>query len=286
MFGYYEERTDKDIYMFTDLAVERRRADNKIDGVSYSRKKTVTGSLETVRISSDEGERSIGKPKGIYLTINTERMDELNQDEIEDTTDELARCLCEICDEKRMIPGRILVVGLGNRDLTPDSLGPRVADKVYSTMQIMRHDIDRFEGLECSEIAVITPSVSSKSGLDAKDYVTGIADKIAPDVIIAIDALASRSPARLGRTIQLSDTGISPGSGVGNTVGRIDKSSTGVPVISVGVPTVMDSRHFSSDGFLTGEPMFVSPREIDGIISSAAKIIGGAINQAFGIYDL
>ena len=112
---------------------------------------------------------------------------------------------------------------------------------------------------------------------------TGVCEKIKPDLVIAIDALASRSPERLGRTIQISNTGIFPGSGVGNTRGEISRRELGVPVIAIGVPTVMDSRHFSKGGLITGEPMFVSPREIDGIVRSSEKIIGGAINQAFGI---
>lgn len=286
MHDYYEERCERDIYMFTDLAVERRRADTRIAGVSYEKKRNLVGTVETVRISSDEGADAIGKPKGVYKTLNTERMDTLEPDELEDSADELARELCELCDEDRIIPGRILVVGLGNEDLTPDSVGVRAADKTIATLQIMINEKERFEGLECSEIAVIRPGVSGKTGLDAAEQVIGIAKRIEPDLVIAVDALASRSPARLGRTIQISNTGISPGSGVGNTRGRIDSTGVGVPVFSIGVPTVMDSRHFTSDGYLTGEPMFVSPREIDGIVKNAAKIIADAINQAFGIYEL
>ena len=210
-------------------------------------------------------------------------MDDLSEDECEDASDEIARKLCEICDVDRIVPVRILVVGLGNRDLTPDSIGPRAADRVVATMQIMNYDTERFDSLECSEIAVMTPGVSAKSGLDALDWVVGISERLHPDVIFAIDALASRSPDRLGRTVQISDTGIFPGSGVGNTRAEISKRKLGIPVIAIGVPTVMDSRHFSSDGIITGEPMFVSPREIDGIVDSAAKIISGGINQAFGL---
>ncbi len=285
MYDYYEKRSENEIAMFTDLAIERRRVDKSIEGVEYERHKTKLGVWETVRITSEEGAESIGRPCGIYATLSTERMDELSEDELFDTSDELARKLCEICDEDKIVPARILVVGLGNRELTPDSIGPRCASRIYATMQIMSYDNERFFELECSEIAVITPGVAGKSGLDASEWVMGIMSRIKPDVIFAIDALASRSPDRLGRTIQISDTGIFPGSGVGNTRGEISKRRLGVPVIAIGVPTVIDSRHFSKNGFLTGEPMFVSPREIDGIAENAAIIIGGAINQAFGIYE-
>jgi len=283
MYDYYEKRNEAEISMFTDLAVERRRANPDTPGIKYDKKKTRGGTWETVKVTSVEGEAAIGRPRGIYATLNIERMDDLDEDEREDATDEIARKLCEICDLDRIVPARILVVGLGNRELTPDSVGPKSADRVVATMQIMNYDSERFDELECSEIAVITPGVSAKSGLDAADWVMGISERLKPDVIFAIDALASRAPDRLGRTVQISNTGIFPGSGVGNTRAEISKRRLGIPVIAIGVPTVMDSRHFSSDGIITGEPMFVSPREIDGIVYSASKIIGGAINQAFGL---
>lgn len=283
MFEYFKKRCEDEISMFTDLAVERRKADPNVSGVKYEKKKSQIGFWETVRITSEAGEASIGRPRGIYSTLNLERIDGLDEDERLDATDEIARKLCELCDADRIVPARILVVGLGNKDLTPDSLGPKSADEVMATMQIMNYDDERFYDLECAEIAVIAPGVASKSGLDAAEFVSGISAKLKPDVIFAIDALASRSPDRLGRTVQISNTGIFPGSGVGNTRSEISKKTLGIPVIAIGVPTVMDSRHFSSDGVITGEPMFVSPREIDGIVVSSAKIIGGAINQAFGI---
>ena len=284
MYDYFKKRTEEEISMFTDLAVERRRANKDIPGVKYEKKKSWSGgSWETVRLTSEEGEASIGRPRGIYATLNLDRIDDLDEDECENAQDEIARKLCEICDSDRIIPARILVVGLGNRSLTPDSLGPKSCDEVVATMHILSYDEDAFYELECSEIAVISPDVSAKSGIDAAILVSGICDKIKPDLVIAIDALASRAPERLGRTVQISNTGIFPGSGVGNTRGEISKRAIGVPVVAIGVPTVMDSRHFSTDGVITGEPMFVSPREIDGIVRSSAKIIGGAINQAFGI---
>ena len=284
MYDYFEKRTEEEISMFTDLAIERRRADTDTPGVKYEKRKSYSGGAwETVKITSDEGEKAIGRPRGIYATLNLDRIDDLDDDECENAQDEIARKLCEICDTDRIIPARILVVGLGNRSLTPDSLGPKAAAEVTATMHVLSYDEDTFYDLECSEIAVIAPDVSARSGLDAAVLVSGVCEKIKPDLVIAIDALASRSPERLGRTIQISNTGIFPGSGVGNTRGEISRRELGVAVIAIGVPTVMDSRHFSKSGVITGEPMFVSPREIDGIVRSSAKIIGGAINQAFGI---
>ena len=284
MYDYFEKRTEEEISMFTDLAVERRRANAEMPGVKYEKRRSFSGGAwETVKITNEEGEAAMGRPRGIYATLNLERIDDLDEDERENAQDEIARKLCEICDTDRVIPARILVVGLGNRSLTPDSLGPRSCDEILPTMQILNYDEEAFYELECSEIAVVTPDVSAKSGLDAALIISGISEKIKPDLIIAIDALASRAPERLGRTVQISNTGIFPGSGVGNTRGEISRRELGIPVIAIGVPTVMDSRHFSTGGVITGEPMFVSPREIDGIVGVSAKIIGGAINQAFGI---
>ena len=137
MYDYFEKRSEDEISMFTDLAVERRRADTKCPGVKYEKKKTWSGFVwETVRITNEDGEASVGRPRGIYATLNLERIDDLDEDECENAQDELARKLCEMCDIDRIIPARILVAGLGNRNLTPDSLGPKASDEVMATMHL------------------------------------------------------------------------------------------------------------------------------------------------------
>jgi spore protease len=154
-------------------------------------------------------------------------------------------------------------------------------------MHIKEFDRRLFEGLSCAEIAVCTPGVAATSGIDAAVMIKGLCDLILPDAVIVIDALAARSAERLGSTLQICNSGISPGSGLGNTRIAICPETVGVPVISVGLPTVIDSRLLCSDGCTTeavGKEMFVAPKEINDIISSAADIIGGGINRAFGIY--
>ena len=149
-----------------------------------------------------------------------------------------------------------------------------------------------FEDLNCAEIAVCTPGVAATSGMDASVAIRGLCEVLGPDAVIVIDALASRAVERLGATVQICNTGISPGSGLGNPRQAISIDTVGVPVIAVGVPTVIDSRMFSYNpgGERTiARPesypsMLVSPKEINEIVSAAAKIIGGGINQAFGIY--
>ena len=284
---YYTDRKEKYVNMFTDLAVERRRANTDVRGVEYRSSECCVGIWECIKISSDEGAKSIGRPKGRYDTLNTGRMDLLSEEEIDDATEEIAKKLCESIDGTSAIAERLLVVGLGNRNLTPDSIGPKAAALVKPTLHIKDFDEEMFESLECSEIAVISPGVTAESGLDSSEIIKGVSRRIRPDAIIAIDAIATRSLERLGSTVQISDTGLFPGSGIGNSKNALTEDTLGIPVIAIGVPTVIDSRIFGlSDGakFMPEkEAMMVSPKEIDEITTNAARIIGGAINQAFGI---
>lgn len=267
---------------YTDLAVERRRLDTDIPGVEYKCQRTPLGKLEEIRITSDAGRKAIGKPEGIYITLSYPRMDLLDDVESDDAADEVARVLCRICDEGGIIPERILVVGLGNKNLTPDTVGTKSAEIIKPTLHIRELDEETFESLECSEISVISPGVTARTGLEALEIIKGVTRRIMPDLVIAIDSIATRSPERLGCTVQICDTGICPGSGIGNRRNAISRETVGIPVISLGVPTVIDSRVFSGNESKHG--MLVSPREIDEITRGAARIIGGAVNQAFGIF--
>ncbi len=269
----------KDPSYSSDLACERRRADTSVIGVGYTCERCPSGNWERIRIFSEEGARSIGRPMGNYDTLNTERLDLLDFDGVDDAKNEIAGELCRLFEKNGVSPARILVVGLGNETLTPDSVGPHSASLVLPTMQISAADRPMFDSLECSEIAVIKPGVSSKSGLDSALVAVGVCEKIKPDAVIAIDALASRSPDRLGTTIQICDTGIFPGTGLGFGRLALNRETLGVPVIGIGVPTVIDSRMFGDKA----EGMFVSPKDINAIVDAASRIISGGINQAFGI---
>lgn len=284
MYGYFSDGCYKGDLPYTDLALERHRADLKIPGVEYNKEPCPSGCWERIKISTKRAAESIGKPLGLYHTLSTSRLDMLSSKGIEDAKNELASELCRIFDESDIFPGRILVVGLGNPALTPDSVGCAVAKIVKPTMHIKEWDSRSFTRLGCAEIAIITPGVAADSGLDAVVSVKGICDLIRPDAVIAIDALASRSADRLGKTIQICNSGISPGSGIGNPRLAIGIETVGTPVIAIGVPTVIDSRMLCSDNNFTSPPMFVSPKEINDIVDSAAEIIGVGINRAFGIY--
>jgi len=284
MKGYYTERNYKGDMPYTDLALERHRADLTLPGVEYYKEETAFGTFERIKISSKSGAESIGRIMGLYDTLSTKRMDLLDSSEILDAIDAVAVRLNRIIDDSEIFPGRIVIAGLGNPELTPDSLGYLSAKSVKPTMHIKELDRRVFEKLNCAEIAVITPGVMASSGLDATVILKGVCDLLRPDLVIAIDSLCARSVERLGSTIQISNSGIAPGSGIGNPRLSLGKETLGVPVIAVGVPTVIDSRMLSENSPSVCEPMFVSPKEISEIVSVAAEIIGKAINQAFGIY--
>ena len=273
----------------SDLACERRRIDPSIDGVEYRRFFSDGFIWERVRISSDEGASAIGRPKGSYDTLTLGKAHLLDEGEEEDAASEIAKALAIMLERCGADCKRILVVGLGNADLTPDSIGPKSASGVNATMHIKSHDRAAFDALECSEIAVIIPGVMGQSGMEASDIILGVCKKISPDAVIAIDSLASRSPKRLGTTVQISNTGIFPGSGIGNRRSPITEEELGVPVIAIGVPTVINARLLcSGDGEELWErdereDLYVSPREIDEITNACSRIIARGINQAFGI---
>lgn len=283
MYGYYAERGYKGDLPYTDLALERHRADLEIPGIEYSKESCAVGCWERIKISTKRGAESIGRPMGLYHTLGTERMDRLTDIEIEDTQNELASEMCRMFELSDIFPGKILVVGLGNRNLTPDAVGCATADLVRPTIHIKEWDKRSFTRLRCAEIAVIAPGVAATCGLDAAVVVKALCDLITPDAVIAIDALATGAAERLGCSIQICNSGISPGSGLGNPRLAIGIETVGVPVISVGVPTVIDARVLCGAADLDNTPMFVSPKEINDIVSAAAKIISGGINRAFGI---
>lgn len=270
----------------SDLALERRRASTYVEGVDYKRDVCIGGVWERLKVTSAAGERNIGRPIGLYDTLSVPRLDEIMPDDIEDAKDEVARELCRMCDLCDITPMRILVVGLGNHELTPDAVGPASAGEVEATMHIKSNDYDLFESLGCSEICVLCPNVTANSGMPTAEIVKGVADKVKPTLIIAIDSLASRSVERLGSSIQVSSTGIIPGTGVGYAGAAINEELLGAPVLAIGVPTVISAKILTDEqriGRKNAPTLFVSPKGINKIVRNAAKIIGGGINQAFGV---
>ncbi len=214
---------------------------------------------------------AVGCPPGAYVTATLPPLTD------NDTAAEaMARTLGR--ELRRLLPptGPVLVVGLGNRAVTPDALGPRTAAHILATRHIPQ-ELARSTGLvDLRPCAVIVPGVLGNTGLESEETVAGLCRTVAPAAVIAVDALAARSPTRLGRTVQLSAAGIAPGSGVGNTRRALTRQTLGVPVVGLGVPTVTDVGPLSS----AGTAFLVTPREIDLLIARAARLLAMTVHAA------
>ena len=273
----------------TDLAIDMKEYHKKemLDGV-LSQNKTKKGvKITTIEIINEQGERLIGKPLGRYITLETDKIyksSEIFSDVSQMLSEEIAA----------LVPreGTVLVAGLGNADITPDALGPKVMDHLLATRHISS-ELSESLGLgQLRAVAGIVPGVLGKTGIETVEIISGVVKKISPCCVIVIDALASRNTGRLGTTIQLCDTGVSPGSGVGNHRKGINAETLGVPVIAIGVPTVVDALTMASDilektgadldeaDFPEHRQMMVTPKEIDSLIDKSARLIAMGINLA------
>lgn len=235
----------------TDLALEARESCGKetaqIRGVRVMQQEDREKEIytTTVVIETENGAKAMGKPVGTYITIEAPNMSVADQDYHREISEEIAKDLRKLMGEEQK---SVLVVGLGNRDVTPDALGPDVVNNLYITRHMIREYGRRSKELEhAREISAIVPGVMAQTGMETLEIVRGIVEETKPDVVIAIDALAARSTRRLNRTIQITDTGINPGSGVGNHRNAINVETLGVPVIAVGVPTVVDAATIVND---------------------------------------
>ena len=230
-----------------------------------------------LEIKTSEEKRLLGRPRGRYITLefpdisfeDPENLREIIRDELE-----------YLLPER---DGLILAAGLGNTEITPDALGPAVARGIFATRHIPT-ELTKAAGLDLlRQVSVITPGVLGQTGIEAGELIKAAAEKIKPAAVIVIDALAAQSGDRLFKTVQLCDTGISPGSGVKNNRGEISEKTVGVPVIAIGVPTVIDADTLSER--LTGispekkSEMFVTPKDVDMLTQRLAKLLAEAINM-------
>ncbi len=253
----------------TDLALESYESHEQtaIDGVIVSESNNVT----TVKITNENGAEKLSKPIGSYVTLRVNSF--VNDTDIFDgRLDEFSAVLRSLLPEGLDC---VLVAGLGNKNITADSLGPKVNNYILSTRHIPE-ELKKASGFEnLFSVASIETGVLGETGIETAEIIRGVASQIKPSCIIAVDALAASSMERLGTTVQFSDVGISPGSGVGNHRHEISEKTVGVPVISVGIPTVVSTSLLSSGA--QGEA-YVTPREIDRISEQGAKLIGMGIN--------
>ncbi len=269
----------------TDLAVEAAADAEKLDENDVLQTTVTFDGVAVTRmhIVSAQAERMLGKPRGKYITA---ALPPLSDDETR-----LATYAAAIAKElTALLPpkGTVLVVGLGNRAVTPDTLGPLAADMVLATRHI-RGEFARAAGLtDLRPTAVLTPGVLGQTGTESSEIVRGVCREVQPVAVVVVDALAARSLERLGCTVQLCDTGIAPGAGVGNNRCPLNRETLGVPVIGMGVPTVVDALtlvrdYMQADAPLPADdqpPMMVTPREIDLVIGRAARLIALALNGA------
>lgn len=304
----------------TDLAIETReiyktaqKIDDEVPGVETTVDNSDKDMLITkVKITTKEAEEALQKPQGIYVTIEASKLKE----DYENVHEKIAKKVSETIKElgNLMAGDTVLVVGLGNWDVTADALGP----KVISDIEITRHLLEympEYVVPGTRPVCAVSPGVLGTTGIETGEIIKGIVEKIRPNLIIAIDALASRKMERVSTTIQISDTGITPGSGIGNKRNAIDKETLGVPVIALGVPTVVDAATIANDTLelmigklkeekseiadaiekmendnkysyikevLSPEELnyIVTPSAIDEIITNVSKVLASGINTA------
>lgn len=292
----------------TDLAVEAREM--RGEGIKGVKSKSFTedgATISVTQIIDENGEKVLGKRRGTYITVEAEETSTL--DGREKAAKLLSRELSRLIEGKKC--EKVLVIGLGNHNITPDSVGVNTAEQIFVTRHLKEHLPDTFS--EAKEVSAIAPGVLGLTGIETGETVKALVEKISPDLVIVVDALASRSLSRIGRTFQLTDTGISPGSGVGNSRKEISQETLGVPTIALGVPMVVDAATVAADVFdvvlnnmhenfaakilasmeegeryalisqAVGEnmaSMFVTPKDVDSIADRAAEILRRGINEA------
>ncbi|MFI3226433.1 MAG: GPR endopeptidase [Clostridia bacterium] len=243
---------------------------SKFSGVFSEEYFDNTCKITKVCILNEQGAEKIGKPIGDYYTI-----------EIQDReTNDIIYCIKNILKSLVQNCENFLIAGIGNKNITPDALGPMVADNSIATRHLLESSF--FEHL--NEVSVISTNVLGKTGIETGVILKNICKDVKPDCILAIDALAAKNPARLGTVIQISNTGLTPGSGIGNDRFAINQQNLGVKVVAIGVPTVITGKTLAysiskTADFSLYENIIVTPKEIDNIIKKTSKIISLSINQ-------
>lgn len=285
----------------TDLALEAQELwkesaekTTRLPGVRARNRKREGWPITRVEILNDTGAKALGKPVGTYVTVDLTAF----RDRREDFFGRAVRALGAELRELLPQEGTALVVGLGNRAMTPDAVGPQALDHLLVTRHLLRAMPQQFSGLR--PVAAVRTGVLATTGLESAELVRGAAETVHPDFIVAVDALAARRMARVCATVQVSDTGIAPGSGVGNRRMALNQESLGVPVFAVGIPTVVDGATLAADLMEEagvpeldpealrgrGQPLMVTPQDIDARVRDLSKVVGYALNWALQGLDV
>lgn len=305
----------------TDLADERRdmyrkanKLEDEIPGIETETSENGENiKTSKVKILNEEGEQALGKPKGMYVTIDVKNLKIAREEEIEKAGEVVTKELKELISAHIGAEDDILVVGLGNAYVTPDSLGPKVISYIDVTRHLLKYAPEYLEE-GTRPVSAISPGVLGTTGIETLEIIKGIVDNIKPKMLIVIDSLASKSIERISSTIQIADTGITPGAGVGNTRKELSKDTLGIPVIAIGVPMVVEMATITNDCLnlfieklqqeaksndylnkLKEEDnyeeiknalipvnynMIVTPKEIDDLIENMSSVVARGINFA------
>ncbi|MFR3920009.1 MAG: GPR endopeptidase [Clostridia bacterium] len=304
----------------TDLADERneiyKKANNistNVDGIEVEEDEAENIKIGRVNIVNENGEQAIGKPQGTYVTLDIKNIKTIQHEEIEKVANVLANELRNLINKHITDVDDILVVGLGNIYVTPDALGPKVVPEIEVTRHILQY-MPKAMPEDTRPVSAIAPGVLGITGIETMEILKGIVDNVKPKMLIVIDALASRNIERISSSIQLSDTGIVPGAGVENTRKEISEKTLGIPVVALGIPTVVDLASITNDcirifiedlqqkamsndalnklkdtdnyeqikeALNVGKyNMIVTPKEIDELIENMKEIVALGINQA------
>ena len=289
----------------TDLALERREVykkakavENEIEGISYNEEKVndrVT--ITRVGVVDELGEKAIGKPRGEYITLDITKVKYMEEESIQEVSEILSKEIKKLVDKHIGNQDSVLIVGLGNEYVTPDSLGPKVANDIEVTRHIIKY-CPQFVKEGTREISAVSPGVLGVTGIETLEIVKGIVENVHPSLLIVIDSLCSKNIDRISSSIQISDTGIVPGGGVGNRQEELSEETLGIPVVGVGIPTVLDAATIVIDTLnncdiqinedelvnkmkLNKFNFIVTPKEIDSLIEKITTIVSEGINMSF-----
>lgn len=275
----------------TDLAVEaieNHKTAAALPHVRQSDRMLEGFAIHEVRILSEDAAREIGKPQGRYLTLELDALIRREEDAFPRACKALSTLLRELLPHPN--DGPVLIAGLGNRMITPDAIGPQTADHVIATRHLVAQSPAIFA--DWRPVSALAPGVLGQTGVETGEVICGVLDRVRPAAVIAVDALAAGRLSRLLRTVQLADTGITPGAGVGNARAALNKETLGVPVIAVGVPTVVDGATLAHEISSQlgqpdcealddlSQPVMITTRDIDREVADISRMIGYAVNMA------
>lgn len=289
-------------YTRTDLACESvTKNAGEIEGTEWREENIGRFRISELRILREEAAELVGKPMGRYVTVECGRINLMGDEDRallrQLLTGRLTGMARRLTGKEIDSDFRVLAVGLGNAEMTADAIGPRTAGYLTATRHLRKYESELYHSLGCASFSLLAPGVLGQTGIETLELLRGVVDCVKPDLILAVDALAARSCARLASTVQISDAGISPGSGVGNHRAPLTKETLGAPVIAMGVPTVVNSATLVYDALRqagieeigeslqsvleSGKSFFVSPKDSDVITEEVARLLADAIREAF-----